>query len=285
MKILDGKKIASLKEVEIKNRVAGFARQPELAIVMVGEKPDSGAYVRQKIKLGERVDVKTRLFTFPENISEKKIIEEIKSLNENKYIDGIIVQLPLPVKFETRKIIDCIDPKKDVDGLTTINQGKLLTGDKKVFFPATAKGIISLLKGYKISLLGKKVAVVGRSFLVGRPTALLAEREGATIFQCHSKTKKLEEITKMADVLIVAVGRPKFIKTKHIKSNQIVLDVGITVIEKKGKRKLVGDVDFSNVSKKVKAISPVPGGIGPMTVVSLFENVCEAYESNLNPKN
>lgn len=278
MKILDGKKVSLAEEVKLTQRIKAISRPPELAILMVGERADSKTYVKQKIKMAERIGAKARLFTFPENVTEAELVEEIESLNSNDEIDGIILQLPLPAHLAPRIIIDHISPQKDVDGLTTLNQGKLLTSGAEAFMPATARGIITLLKNSGVSLLGKRVVVLGRSLLVGRPAALLAEREGATIIQCHSKTKKLPELTQLADILIVAVGKPKFINEKYVKKGQVVVDVGITVLEKKGERKLVGDVDFEKVSNIVKMISPVPGGVGPMTVVSLFENLCDACE-------
>ena len=277
MKIIDGKKVSLLKEAELIKRIKDFPRSPELAILMVGERADSNTYEKQKIKAAERIGIKTRLFTFPTSVTKEEVIQEIEKLNRNKNIDGIILQLPLPAQLTARTIIDHIHPSKDVDGLTTLNQGKLLTGDV-AFAPATARGVVSLLKGSNVSLVGKRVVVVGRSLLVGRPAALLLEKEGGTIIQCHSKTRKLAELTKLADILVVAVGKPKFITEKYVKREQVVVDVGITVVEKKGIKRLVGDVDFEKVSKMVKMISPVPGGVGPMTVVSLFENLCDAYE-------
>jgi methylenetetrahydrofolate dehydrogenase (NADP+)/methenyltetrahydrofolate cyclohydrolase len=229
-----------------------------------------------------RLGIKTHLFSFEEKIKQEGLIEVIKELNSNTEIDGIIVQMPLPAHLNTRLVLDAISGAKDVDGLTTVNQGKILTGDTSAFMPATARGIISLLMLNNVSLLGKRVVVVGRSLLVGRPVALLAERYGATVIVCHSKTRKLEELTKLADILIVAIGKPKFITKKHVRKGQIIVDVGITVKEKSGKKVLIGDVDYEKVSKIVKAISPVPGGVGPMTVISLLENVCDVYLSTNN---
>jgi methylenetetrahydrofolate dehydrogenase (NADP+) / methenyltetrahydrofolate cyclohydrolase len=284
MKLLDGKKTAKIKEGELVKRVKAFKKAPELAIILVGEREDSKAYVKQKIKTAGRIGIKTHLFSFEEKIKQEGLIEVIKELNLNKEINGIIVQMPLPSHLNTRAVLDTISPTKDVDGLTTLNQGKILTGDSTAFIPATARGIISLLTLSNISLLGKRVTVLGRSLLVGRPVALLAERFGATVIQCHSKTKKLDELTKLADILIVAIGKPKFINSKFVKKGQVVVDVGITVQIKKGQKVLAGDVDFEKVSKIVKAISPVPGGVGPMTVISLLENVCDAREANLKSK-
>ena len=281
MKILDGKKVSLAEETKLIQRIKKYSRAPELAILVVGEREDSKAYVKQKIRMAERIGAKVRFFSFPENISEKKLIQEIESLNLNEGIDGIILQLPIPSHLMSRAIIDHISFSKDVDGLTTFNQGKILTGNNEVFMPATARGVITLLKNSGVSLLRKRVVVLGRSLLVGRPVALLAEREGATIIQCHSKTKKPEELTQLADILIVAVGKAKFLNEKYVKKGQVVVEVGITAVEKKGEKKLVGDVDFEKVSKIVKMISPVPGGVGPMTVVSLFENLCDAYERNV----
>jgi len=282
MKILDGKKTAKIKESELLKRVKSFKKAPQLAIILVGEREDSKTYVKQKIKTAGRIGIQTHLFSFEEKMKQEGLIEVIKELNSRKDIDGIIVQMPLPAHLNPRITLDTILSSKDVDGLTTLNQGKILTGDTTAFIPATARGVIFLLTLNGVSLLGKKVTVVGRSLLVGRPTALLAERCGATVIQCHSKTKKLEELTKLADILIVAVGKPKFITTKHVKKGQVVVDVGITIQEKRGQRILVGDVDFEKVSKIVKAISPVPGGVGPMTVISLLENVCDAYGATHN---
>ena len=281
MKILDGKKTAQGIEAKLLKKISSYVRAPQLAIILVGERLDSLTYVRQKTKTAERLGISIRLFHFENNISEKRLMQEVEVLNAEQDVDGIIVQLPLPSHINPRTIINRIDPTKDVDGLTTLNQGKLLTGEP-AFSPATARGVISLLKENGISLLGKRVTVVGRSLLVGRPVALLAEREGATVIQCHSKTKKIEELTQIADVLIVATGKPKLISLKHIRKGQVVVDVGISVVERKGGRTLVGDVDFEKVSKVVKAISPVPGGVGPMTVISLFENVTQAFEASQN---
>lgn len=284
MKILDGKKTAKIKERELAKRINGFSRVPELAIILIGERDDSKTYVKQKIKTADRLGIKTHLFSFEEKIKQNGLIEIIEELNLNKNIDGIIVQMPLPAHLNTRLVLDAIASTKDVDGLTTLNQGKILTGDASAFIPATARGIISLLTLNNISLLGKRVVVIGRSLLVGRPVALFAERCGATVTVCHSKTTKLNELTKIADILIVAIGKKEFIKEKHIKRGQVIVDVGINIQVKNGKKVLVGDVDFQKVSPLVKAISPVPGGVGPMTVISLLENVCDAHEANVKLK-
>ena len=278
MKLLDGRKTAKIKEGELLKRIEAFKGSPQLAILLVGEREDSKTYVKQKINTALRLGIKTHLFSFGENVKQSELIKKIEELNLDKKIDGIIVQMPLPKNINTRAVVDVVAPGKDVDGLTTLNQGKILTGDRAAFIPATARGIISLLTLSGISLEGRRVTVLGRSLLVGRPVALLAERYGATVIQCHSKTKKLDELTCLADILIVAVGKPKFITTKFVKKGQVVVDVGITIQTKRGQRLLVGDVDFEKVSKVVKAISPVPGGVGPMTVISLFENVCDSFE-------
>lgn len=280
MKIIDGKSLSLKIENSLCGRVATFSRPPLLAIVMVGERPDSQAYVKQKMKAVERVGMQAKLFSFTDDVSSKILSDTIGKLNDSKEVDGIIVQLPLPTYINAREVIDSIIPQKDVDGLTTINQGKFITG-AKAFSPATARGVMTLLQESGVSLEGKRVAVVGRSLLVGKPVALLAEREGATVIQCHSKTRKLQELTNLADVLIVAAGKPKLISSKHVHKGQVVIDVGITAVVKRGNKTLEGDVDFEKVSEIVKAISPVPGGVGPMTVVSLLENVCDAYEENL----
>ena len=208
MNILDGRKTAKIKEQELLNRVKSFSAAPELAIILVGNREDSKTYVKQKIKTAERLGIKTHLFSFDVEIDESSMLEKIEELNKDKSVNGVIVQMPLPPHINTRVVLDKIHPSKDVDGLTTLNQGKILTGDKSAFIPATARGIVSLLTISGISLFGKKVVVVGRSLLVGRPVALLSERYGATVIQCHSKTKKISELTLMADILIVAIGKP-----------------------------------------------------------------------------
>ncbi len=210
---------------------------------------------------------------YPVSATVKRIVADIATYNRDASVHGIIVQLPMPPSFDTGKIIEAIDPRKDVDGLTAVNS-KLLFDETEAFIPATARGIMTLLKHYKIALPGKKVVLIGESQLVGRPIALALLNRKATVTICHTYTRHLTAEARVADILIVAAGHPGLITPRHISKNQIIIDVGITVLKNK---KVVGDVDFKKVEKVVKAITPVPGGVGPMTVASLFENLVHAY--------
>lgn len=301
-KILDGKlvrdKIAANLTKKIQKLTAvPLGRKPRLAIVQVGNLSESNAYIRQKILFGKKIGAIVNHLNLEQKVDEKKLINHITKLNQQTAIDGIIVQLPIPQHLNKNKIIDSIDPKKDIDGQTSINFKRLIENDPSGLIPATTKGIMTLLDHYKIPLSGKNVVVVGRSSLVGKPTALALLNQNATVTICHSKTKNLAEQTKKADILIVAAGKPKLITKNHVSKNQVVIDVGINVVgepiqknlikqtlgqrpeNEPESRKLVGDVDFDEASKVVDAISPVPGGVGPMTVASLFENLLEAYKS------
>lgn len=283
-KILNGKLVRDEIALKLQKKVSSMKIQPAISIIQVGELPASSVFIRQKKLFGEKIGVKVEHHLFPSTISEKELLAEIEQLNIDPTIQGIIVQLPLPAHINKNVIIESIDPYKDVDGLHSINVKKLWTEDSTGITPATAKGIMTLCKYYGIHVEGKKVTVVGRSALVGQPIAQCFLNAGATVTICHKQTKKLHEHTSMADIVVVATGVPRLIKEKHVRKGQIVIDVGITSIEKKIKnqivKKIVGDVDFEKVSKIVKAITPVPGGVGPMTVLSLFENVIEAAEKS-----
>jgi methylenetetrahydrofolate dehydrogenase (NADP+) / methenyltetrahydrofolate cyclohydrolase len=243
----------------------------------VGNRPDSTAFIRAKKAFAKRVGVNEKHIQVPENISQNELIDIIKKCNIDLSIHGIIIQLPLPIHIGRDTVIDAIDPKKDADGLTATNVKLWLEGREDCIMPATARGIKHLLNYYKIDLFGKHVTVVGRSMLVGKPIVAMCLNENATVTVGHSKTKHLAEETKNADVLVVAVGKPGLIDEKYVKKGQVVIDVGISRTQD---NKLIGDVDFNSVSKKVSAITPVPGGVGPMTVFSLFENLiglCEKW--------
>ena len=283
MVLLDGKKVSKDRALVLSSQVKWFAETPTLAIIQVGEDERSGAYIRQKKVFGEKIGCRVLHIAFPEKSGASEILSKIQELNEDKSVHGVILQLPIPADLDSNSIIESIDPRKDVDGLHSENAKKLLSGDISGFIPATAKGVFSLLDAYKIPIAGKKAVVVGRSALVGKPTALCLNNRGAEVTVCHRGTKNMPEETKKADILVVAAGHPKLIDARHVSPNQTVIDVGINLVtgekleDEIPKNKLVGDVDFEGVSNIVGAISPVPGGVGPMTVLSLFENLILAY--------
>jgi methylenetetrahydrofolate dehydrogenase (NADP+) / methenyltetrahydrofolate cyclohydrolase len=274
VKILDGKKVRDYLAENIKKELKELGIKPKLVIIQVGNDERSSVYVKQKKIFGEKLGFEVEYMQFPKNLGEKDLISKINQFNLDKNVNGIIVQLPLPENIDAVKIVEAIIPEKDVDGLNSKNLRSILNGREEGFIPATTKGIFSLLDFYKIPIEGKKVAIIGRSLLVGRPTALMFLNRNATITVCHTKTKNLKEEVKRADIVVVATGNPKFIKKTFVKPGQIIVDVGITKIGDK----LFGDIDFLSVSKIVKAITPVPGGIGPITVVSLFENLLISYK-------
>lgn len=281
--LLDGKKASAEKAAVLVEKVKTLGFVPKLCILQLGDLPESNAYIGQKIKMGEKIGAKVEHIKFPVDISEEKIIAEIERLNSDKNVNGIIVQLPIPEKLSKDKILSAIDSNKDVDGLGTLNQKKLLDGSKG-FVPATAKGVMDLLDFYGIEIEGKKAVVVGRSMLVGKPIALELLRRNATVTVCHRKTAELSQETKSAVILVSAAGKANLIGKNEVAPGQIVVDVGINVMDgtkledEIPKKKMVGDVNFEEVKDIVAAISPVPGGVGPMTVVSLFENLIEACE-------
>lgn len=299
-KILDGKivrdKIAKELETKIKALPAGGppSRRPKLVIIQVGNLPESNAYINQKVKFGERIGSLVDHQKFAENISQDELTSNLQQLNADSSVHGIIVQMPIAKHLDKDTLIDSIDPAKDVDGLSAVNVKHLWENTNKGFIPATTKGILTLLDYYEIPIAGKKATIVGRSYLVGKPTAIAFLNRGATVTVCHSQTKDLKTETRNAEILVVAVGKPNLITKEHVSKGQVVIDVGINVVENRQKtndkglllkpegepetRKLVGDVAFDEVSKIVSAITPVPGGIGPMTVASLFENLLEAYK-------
>jgi methylenetetrahydrofolate dehydrogenase (NADP+)/methenyltetrahydrofolate cyclohydrolase len=257
-------------------------RKPCLAFVLVGEDPASEIYVKMKKQACERVGIKSLLIALKKDVKESLLLEEIKKLNQSPNVDGILVQFPLPPSFDKKKVVESIDPEKDVDGFHPLNLGKLVLGDESGFFPCTPWGILTMLMKIKISTQGKHVVVVGRSIIVGKPLACLLMQNrpygNATVTIAHSLTKNLAEITKTADILIAAVGKPKLITKDMVKKGAVVIDVGINRSEDgSGKRKIVGDVDFENVSSIVSAITPVPKGVGPMTVAMLLANCVKSF--------
>lgn len=288
MILLDGKKVRDEVAETLRQKVEALSPPPRLAIVQVGGNKESSAYIRQKKSFGEKVGAAVLHHIVPESVGGKELIAAIAELNADKSVHGIIVQLPLPASLPAERIINAIDPEKDIDGLTASNE-KLFKEGKPRFVPATARGIAELLEYYRIPIEGKRVAVLGRSKLVGAPTALLLEGKGAFVTVCHSQTPNMKEITRASGIIVVAIGKPRFIGREYFRNDktQVVVDVGITAVTEKGgvglleeipRRRLVGDVDFEAVKDMVAAISPVPGGVGPMTVAALFENLLVAFE-------
>lgn len=273
MELLDGKKVKLEILNNLKEEIKKLDRKLGLAVIQVGDDPASSIYVNQKQKMAEKVGYNFYHIKLDKDISEKYLLNLIDDLNDDQEIDGILVQMPLPKKFNAKLIQNRVLPEKDVDGLNDINAGKL-THNVDCLTPCTPLGIIDILKYYNINIEGKNVVVVGRSDLVGKPMASLMLNNNATVTICHSKTTNLREFTKMADILIVAVGKKDLITEDMIKEGAVIIDVGMNRVD----NKLYGDVDFENVSKKASYITPVPGGVGQMTVAELGCNVYKAYK-------
>ncbi len=273
--IINGKEIAESILNNIKKEVENFDVKPTLAVIIVGCDPASKVYVKNKIKKSEFLGFNSILKELPEDIQKEELLDVIKNLNNDKNVNGILLQLPLPKGLDEKDFLDEISPIKDVDGFTTYNSGKLFKGEKPYSIACTPKGIIKLLETKNINLEGKVAVVVGRSNIVGKPVANLLLQKNATVIQAHSKTKNLPEILKLADIIISATGKEEFIKGDMVKEGAIIIDVGITR-NKNGK--LTGDVDFESVYNKVSYITPVPGGVGPMTIATLMENTLELYK-------
>jgi methylenetetrahydrofolate dehydrogenase (NADP+) / methenyltetrahydrofolate cyclohydrolase len=280
MVLIDGKKVSG----EIRNRLAGEIQElkkktgktPGLATVLVGDDPASAVYVRNKNKICGELGFKSFEQKLSADISEEKLLQLVGELNSNKDIHGILVQLPLPDQIDSEKILQAIDPKKDVDGFHPINVGKLVVGNA-LLTPCTPTGIIALLDRYDIEISGKHAVIIGRSNIVGKPVSMLLLQRNATITICHSRTQNLEEVTRSADILVAAVGRASFVTEEMVSEGTVVIDVGINRVD----GKLTGDVDFEPVSKKASHITPVPGGVGPMTIALLMENTLKAFKESL----
>ena len=272
-KIIDGKKISGEIKDELKAKVSKMKVKPTLVVISVGDNPASKVYVGQKEKAANYIGL-NYVHKHYDSISDDELIKVIDKLNQDKSVNGIIVQLPLPDGMNETKIVNTIVPEKDVDGLTYLNAGLLLNNNTSLV-SCTPKGIMELLKRERVDLVGANAVVIGRSILVGKPMMNLLINANATVTMCHSKTKDLSKITRKADILVVAIGKKHFVTKDMVKRGAVVIDVGINRID----GKLYGDVDYDNVYSKVKKITPVPGGVGPMTVVMLMKNVCEAYEN------
>jgi methylenetetrahydrofolate dehydrogenase (NADP+)/methenyltetrahydrofolate cyclohydrolase len=279
--ILDGKKAADHLLKELKKTIGTFTRPPGLAFVLIGDDPASQTYVQMKKKKCTEVGIISKDRQFPVDVTEKQLKEYIQTLNRDPAIDGILIQQPFPPHLKTSTIMEIVDPSKDVDGFHPINMGRLLLGEMDGFIPCTPLGIHQLLQYYKIPISGKHIVILGRSNIVGKPLAALLlqknQTANATVTIAHTGTQNLQEITKTADILIAAMGSPHFVKSSMVKKGAVVIDVGIS---RQGS-KLVGDVDFEAVSKIASSITPVPGGIGPMTIAMLLHNTALSFERRL----
>ena len=273
--IIKGNEVAEKKRAQLTEEVVKLKEQgivPGLAVILVGEDPASRSYVKGKEKGCEQVGMYSELIELPETITEERLLAEIDRLNGDDRINGILVQLPLPKHIEEKAIIERISPEKDVDGFHPISVGRMMTG-QDTFLPCTPHGIVELVKETNLDISGKHVVVIGRSNIVGKPVGQLFLNENATVTYCHSKTQNMKELSKLADILIVAVGRPKMITADYIKEGAVVIDVGVNRLET---GKLCGDVDFDNVLDVAGYITPVPKGVGPMTITMLLHNTVES---------
>jgi methylenetetrahydrofolate dehydrogenase (NADP+)/methenyltetrahydrofolate cyclohydrolase len=275
MRLIDGKEIALKIRADIKQEIAALKIRPGLAAILVGENPASKVYVRNKRKACEEAGIVSSEHALPEHTSEADLLSLIDKLNNDPAIHGILVQLPLPKSLNERKVLDAVTPEKDIDGFHYMNVGKLVANENG-FYPCTPLGVIALLKAMEVTIAGSHAVVVGRSNIVGKPMALLLLHENATVTICHSKTKNLPEICRQADILVAAIGKAKFVTADMVKEGAVVIDVGINRTEA---GKLVGDVDFEAVSEKTFAITPVPGGVGPMTIAMLLKNTLQSAKN------
>ena len=278
-KIIDGKQISLYIKNELKEKVAKYKEQGieiTLAVVKVGNDPASAVYVRNKEKACEYVGINSKTLALPEETTEEELLNVVKKLNEDKNVNGILVQLPVPKHIDESKVLLTIDSTKDVDGFHPVNVGKMVIGED-TFLPCTPAGIIEMIKRTDIDIEGKECVVIGRSNIVGKPMAMLMLKENATVTIAHSRTKDLKEVTKRADIIVAAIGKAKFVTADYVKEGAVVIDVGM---DRDENGKLCGDVDFESVSKVASAITPVPGGVGPMTVTMLLVNCLRSVELN-----
>lgn len=279
-KIMDGKLIKKQILEELKNKVSEMEEKPSLVVIQIGDNDASNVYIKQKAKMADYIGYGYRHIKLDENVSEEEVLKIIDELNQDKKVNGVMVQMPLPRHINTDKVQNAVIPSKDVDGLSDYNAG-LLFHNKEALYSCTPYGVMELFKRYNISLEGRHAVVVGRSNLVGKPMAMMLLNAGATVTVCHSKTVDLKKYTKKADILISCVGKANFITKEMVKNGSIVIDVGIT----RGINGLCGDVDFDEVAPSTKYITPVPGGVGPMTVAMLGMNVMEAYMKQKEEEN
>ena len=275
MNILDGKSTSKKILSQLKTQVEKLNIKPCLNVIMIGDNPASKIYVRNKALACKKIGISYQEINFKNSVSEKELLAKIKEINADNSVHGLIVQLPAPPHIKVNNILNTIDPQKDVDGFTPLNLGKMFSGESEDLVPATPGGIIRLLEEYNIDVTGMNVVVIGRSNIVGKPIASLLINRSATVSICHSKTKNLADYTKKADLIIAAVGIPKFLKKELIKKDIIIVDVGIN---KDNQGKLCGDCDFEDIKDFCKYLTPVPGGVGPMTIAQLMTNVVHAAQ-------
>ena len=278
MILIDGKEVSASIRNEIKQEVEKIhqnGKQIGLAVIIIGEDPASKIYVNNKVKACHETGIASYHYELPEDVSQEEVLRLINTLNQNADVNGILVQLPIPKHLDKDVILTAIDPKKDVDGFSAYQSGKTFLGEKSLV-SCTPQGIIALLKYYNIEISGKNAVVIGRSNIVGKPAGLLLLQNNATVTVCHSKTKDLSFYTKNADIIVVAVGRAKFLTADMVKDGAVVVDAGINRLEN---GKICGDVDFENVAPKCSYITPVPGGVGPMTIAMLMKNTLESFKN------
>ncbi len=273
MELLDGKLVKKEELLKLKEKLLELKEKLTLVVIQVGNDEASNIYIKQKSKMAEDVGMNFKHIKYDADIKEEELLEEIEKLNNDESVTGIMVQMPISKHLDAKKVQNAIIPSKDVDGLTDTNMGMLVHGNKDALIPCTANGIIDILDYYNIDAEGKNVTIIGRSDLVGKPLAALLTNRNATVTLCHSKTKDLKEHTKKADILVVAVGKPKLVDESYVKKGAVVIDVGINRVD----GVITGDVDFESVKDKVSYITPVPGGVGPMTVSNLGKNTYKAY--------
>lgn len=286
-KSIDGKAVSKEVKERIAADVADFmqthagVRRPGLAVVLVGENPASATYVKSKIAACQAAGIESFHHKLPAETSQVELEKLVHELNSDERVDGILVQLPLPDHVNTRDVLSLIDADKDVDGLTSVNQGRLNLGEDGLF-PCTPLGVMELLASQNVEIKGKQAVVLGRSALVGKPVAMLLLAKDATVTLCHSRTKDLDKVCANADILVAAVGRANMVKGSWVKPGAVVIDVGINRVEdENGKGRLTGDVDFAEAAQRASAITPVPGGVGPMTVAMLLSNTVKSYKKRM----
>ncbi|CCQ90036.1 bifunctional 5,10 methylene-tetrahydrofolate dehydrogenase/cyclohydrolase [Nitrospina gracilis 3/211] len=278
MTLIDGKLVSSVIKDRVQAEVAVLkdktGKVPGLAVVLVGEDPASAVYVKNKNKTCEKVGFQSLSHNLPADTDEATLLKLVGDLNSDDSVHGILVQLPLPKQIDSQRVLEAIDPRKDVDGFHPVNVGHLASG-VKTLAPCTPAGIIEMLDHYKIDIEGKRAVIIGRSNIVGKPMAMLLLQRNATITICHSRTKDLPAVAREADIVVGAIGKPRFVTADFVKDGAVVIDVGINRVD----GKLVGDVDFDNVAEKCSFITPVPGGVGPMTIAMLMQNTLTAFKS------
>lgn len=282
MQIIDGKKVSAQVKQEVKNETELLKKEysitPGLAVVIVGDDPASRVYVNNKKKACELVGFHSEEYALPTETTQEELLSLVKELNEKKDINGILVQLPLPKHLDDKAVIEAINPLKDVDAFHAVNVGKIMLGEYD-FLPCTPAGVMEMLHYYNIEVSGKNCVVIGRSNIVGKPMGMLLLHENGTVTICHSRTKNLAEVCSRADILVAAVGKPKFVTADMVKEGAVVIDVGM---DRDENGKLCGDVDFENVKDKCSYITPVPGGVGPMTIATLMKNTVKAAKIQNN---